>query len=81
MLEVSEAAMEVLERAYEAATRFNPSAKVRLYRRGGRVEAGLADAAQAGDEVIELDGLTVFVEEGIAGTLDVSGEHDALVVR
>lgn len=88
MLEVSEGALEVLERAHSAATRLNPDAKVRIFRRSGVVETGFADAPESGDTVLELDSnsndgriLTIFVEEGISGVLDVSAEHDRLVVR
>lgn len=81
MLEVSESAMEVLERAHSAATRFNPDAKVRIYRRSGTVETAFADSPESSDTVLELEGLTIFVEEGISGTLDTSAEHDHLIVR
>lgn len=80
-LEISEAAAEVLERAYDAARRFNPEAKVRIYRVGERIETGFADQPEDNDEVLELGELTLFVEAGVAGTLDVSAEHDRLVVR
>ena len=80
-LEISDAAAEVLERAYEAAARFNPDAKVRIYSLGDRIETGFADAPEEGDEVIEKLGMTVFVEQGISGTLDTSEEHDRLIVR
>lgn len=80
MLEVSESAMEVLERAHSAAARFNPAARVRVYRRGGSIETGFADSPEEGDAVLEVNGLPIFVEEGISGTLDVSAEHDRLIV-
>lgn len=81
MLEITEAATGVLERAYDAAARFNPDARIRVYREGGTVQTGFADAAQPGDAVIEHEGLTLFVGEGIEGTLDVSSQHDHLIVR
>jgi Fe-S cluster assembly iron-binding protein IscA len=80
-LEITEAATYVLERAYEAASRFNPDAKVRLYRLGDTVETTFADAPEENDEVVEHEGLTIFVEKGITGTLDVSVEHEKLLVR
>lgn len=73
--------MDVVRRASDAATRLNPDAKVRVYRRGETVETSFADRPENGDEVIELDGLTLFVESGIEGTLDTSLEHDVLIVR
>ena len=81
MLDITEEATEVLERAYDAAARFNPDARVRLYRSAGQVQTTFADAPEPGDSVVEHEGLTIFVEDGIAGTLDVSGQHDHLVVR
>ena len=80
-LEITQAATYVLERAYEAASRFNPDAKVRLYRLGDTVETTFADAPEENDEVIEHEGLTIFVEKEINGTLDVSAEHEKLLVR
>jgi Fe-S cluster assembly iron-binding protein IscA len=81
MLEISEAAIEVLERAYNAAARFNPAARVRIYDEGGTVQTGFADTPEAGDCVVEHEGLTIFVGAGIEGTLDVTGQHDHLIVR
>lgn len=81
MLEISESAAEILERAYEAAQRFNPDARVRIYRIGNRVETGFADSVGPEEEVIEHEGMILFVEKGIEGVLEVSLEHDRLIVR
>ena len=81
MLEITEGASEVIERAYAAASRFNPDARVRVYATGGRIETGFADAPEKGDTVIEHEGLELFVQAGIEGVLDVSAEHDHLIVR
>lgn len=81
VLQITEAATDVLKRAYDAAARLNPDAKVRIYRIGDRVETSFADAPQPTDATIEHEGLTLFVEEGIEGTLGVSAEHDRLIVR
>jgi Fe-S cluster assembly iron-binding protein IscA len=81
LLQITEEATEVLERAYEAAARFNPDARVRVYRSAGQVQTAFADAPEPGDSVVEHEGLTIFVADGISGTLDVSGQHDRLVVR
>lgn len=81
MLEITPAAAEVLERAIDAATRFNPQARVRICRVGSRIETGFADTPEPGDRTIEHEGLTLFVEESVDGTLDVSGQHDQLIVR
>jgi Fe-S cluster assembly iron-binding protein IscA len=81
MLQITETAGEVLARAYEAARRFNPDAKVRVHRLGDRIETSFADSPHEGDQVIDAAGITLFVENGISGTLDVSAEHDRLIVR
>lgn len=81
MLEITEAALAILERANEAATRLNPAARVRVYRRGDQIEPAFADQPESGDETIEVRGLEIFVEKGISGTLDASAEHDHLIVR
>lgn len=81
MLKITEQAAAVLERAYDAAARFNPEARVRVYRHGGRIQTGFAEAPEQGDQLVEHAGLTIFVEQGIEGTLDVTAEHDNLIVR
>jgi Fe-S cluster assembly iron-binding protein IscA len=81
VLTFTEAATEVLKRAYEASARFNPTAKVRISKRGDEIDTGFADEPLAGDQLIEHAGLTVIVESGIEGTLDVSSEHERLVLR
>lgn len=80
MLEVTEAAAEVLRRAYDAARRFNPDAKVRVFLRGATVETGFADSAEPGDTQIEHEGMPIFIAPGIEGKLDTSTEHDRLIV-
>ena len=79
-LEITEAAIEVLERAHEAATRLNPDARVRVHRSGDSVEIGLADAPGPNDSTLSVADLEIYVESGVTGTLDVSGEHDRLIV-
>lgn len=80
-LVITEAAAEVLERAHTAAARFNPDTKIRVHRVGERIETGFAEKPEEGDEAIEHEGLTIYVAAGIDGTLDVSLEHDRLLVR
>lgn len=81
MLEITEAATQVLHRAQDAAARLNPNARMRIYQRDDEIEIALADEAGDNDETIEHDGLTLFVAPGIEGILDVSEEHDHLIVR
>ncbi|HVE75405.1 MAG TPA: hypothetical protein VND22_01415 [Actinomycetota bacterium] len=79
-LSISQAAEEVLERAHLAAIRFNPDARIRVYRNGDAVETGLADAPGENDFTIRVAEFEIYVESGVTGTLDVSTEHDRLIV-
>jgi hypothetical protein len=81
VLEITSEAAAVLERAYDAATRFNPSVKVRVYRSGDRIDLGFAESPSPGDEVVAVADIIVFVENGIAGTLEAVPPHDHLRVR
>jgi hypothetical protein len=81
MLTINEEAVAVLERAYDAATRFNPGVKIRVSRMGDEVHVGFADQPEEGDEVVPLGDMLVFVEAGITGTLEAQQPHDRLVVR
>lgn len=81
-MEISESAAGVLARAYDAAARLNPRAKVRVYRRKGQIETGFAEEPFEGDETVEHDGMILFVATDVGdGVLDTSEEHDVLVVR
>ncbi len=80
-MEISETATAVLERAYDAAARFNPDAKIRVYRRGGGIQTGFADAPQEGDVVVEHEGMILFVAADVGeGLLDTTLQHDHLVL-
>lgn len=82
MLEITENAAVVLERAYDAAAAYNPDAKIRVFRRGDEVQTGFADSAQPGDATLEHEGMTLFVAGDVGdGVLDTSSEHDRLIVR
>jgi Fe-S cluster assembly iron-binding protein IscA len=81
MLEITESAADVLHRAYDAAARFNPEAKIRVFTSGERIDTGFADEPEPTDEVIEFDGISLYVESGIQGTLDTTEQHDRLIVR
>ena len=81
MLEFTEWAVQILTRSHQAARRFNPRATVRLSRKGTGVDFGLVDEQQPGDQVLERDDFTLFVEPGIEGTIDVIEPHDQLVLR
>lgn len=82
MLEITEAATDVLERAYEAAAAYNPDARIRVFRRGGQVETGFAAAPESGDETVEHEGMTLFVAADVGdGILDTSEQHDRLILK
>ena len=70
-----------LERAYDAAGRFNPGVKIRVYRTGDQVQIGFAERPSDGDDVVPVGDMLVFVEGGISGTLEAQQPHDRLVVR
>jgi hypothetical protein len=81
-MQISDAATEVLARAYDAASRFNPDARVRIFRRKGEIETGFADAPQEGDVSLEHEGMILFVAADVGeGVLDTSLQHDHLVMR
>jgi hypothetical protein len=81
MIEFTEWARDILSRSQQAATRFNPDAKIRLARTSAGVEAKLADAPEPADRAFEVDGVTIYIEEGLEGLVDVEEPHDRLVLR
>ena len=81
MLEVTEWATDILGRAQAAARRFNPNARIRLTRVDDRVQAVLAEGALPGDQEVEIGDMTLLVEDGLEGLLDVEEPHDRLVLR
>jgi hypothetical protein len=81
-MEISETASAVLERAYDAAARFNPDAKIRVYKRNNEIQTGFADAPQDGDVVVEHEGMILYVAADVGeGLLDTTLQHDHLVMR
>lgn len=81
-MEISDAAAEVLERAYNAAARFNPGIKIRIFRRKGEIETGFTDAPEEGDEVVMHEGMVLYVAADVGdGLLDTTAQHDHLIVR
>ena len=81
MIEFTDWAVQILQRSHEAARRFNPDATVRVFRKGAGVQFVLVDEPQPGDQVIERGDFTLYVEQGIEGTIDVVEPHDQLVLR
>ncbi|MGH2572649.1 MAG: hypothetical protein ACRDGU_04065 [Actinomycetota bacterium] len=81
MIELSDWAKEILDKAQVAARRFNPDARIRLARIGGAVQAVLTDLPQPDDQVVEFGTMTLYVERGLEGLVDVEEPHDRLVLR
>jgi hypothetical protein len=80
-IELTDWARDILQRSQEAARRFNPDARIRLARTGDGVETELTDDTSPDDVEVETDGVTIFVEPGLQGLLDVEEPHDRLVLR
>ena len=81
MIEFTDWATEILGRTWQAARRFNPDAMIRLGRSGDGVAFTLTDERVAGDTVVSGEGFELFVEPGLAGTVDVVEPHDQLILR
>ena len=81
MIAFTEWARDILQRSQEAARRFDPEAIIRLARTATGVEAVLAKAPEAGDQPVEVGKMTLFVEQGLEGLIDIEEPHDRLVLR
>jgi hypothetical protein len=81
VIELTDWARDILTKSHQAATRFNPDAKIRLARVGGSVQAVLTDSPAAQDEVVDVDGIPVYVESGLEGLVDIEEPHDRLVLK
>lgn len=81
MIEFTDWAKEILNKSQAAASRFNPDVKIRLARVGGAVQAVLAEAPEPGDQSAQVDGMTLYVEDGLEGLVDVEEPHDRLVLK
>ena len=81
MIEFTDWARDILARSQEASRRFNPEAKIRLARVGGGVQAVLADRPEPDDQVVRAGEVTLYVERGLEGLVDVEEPHDRLILR
>lgn len=81
MIEVTDWAADILSKAHAAARRFNPDARIRLARIDGGVQAVLAEGPRPGDQELPVGDMTLLVEVGLDGLLDVEEPHDRLVLR
>jgi len=80
-IELTDWAADILQRAQEAATRFNPHARIRLERSDSAVRAVLTDAPGDGDQQVAVGAMTLYVEPGLEGLVDCQEPHDQLVLR
>lgn len=80
MLNITEAAADVLHRAVEAASRFDPLARVRIHRGPQGIQTAFAHEPDENDAIVEHEGLVLFVEKGLEGTLS-TGAHDTLILQ
>jgi len=81
MVEFTDWAKEILQRADAGARRLNPDARVRLVRSGTVMEAVLSDAPGPDDAVVSIGNATIFIEQGIEGLVDIEEPHDRIVLR
>jgi hypothetical protein len=81
VLEVTDWARDILTRSHQAAQRFDPSTTIRLARAGTEVQAQLAESARPDDQPVDLGEVTVYVEAGLEGLIDVEEPHDRLVLK
>jgi hypothetical protein len=81
MLQVTDWARDILTRSQAAARRFNPTVTIRLARVEGSVQAVLAEAPEPEDREERIGDMTLYVERGLEGLLDVEEPHDRLVLR
>lgn len=81
MLEFTDWAVEIIERADSGARRLNPDARVRLARRDDGMEALLVDAPAPGDAELGVGAAVILVAAGLDGLVDVEEPHDRLVLK
>lgn len=81
MIEATDWAVDILTKAHVAATRFNPDARIRVMLVDGSAQAVLTDSAAPGDTEHAVGEVTILVQEGVEGLLDVEEPHDRLVLR
>ena len=79
MLTFTERAGEALVLFHTAAARWDPDVRVRLVPDGAELKPQLATGPEAGDVPVEVGTVTVYVPEGLNGTVD-AGDHNVLTV-
>ena len=80
--QITPRALEVLRRGLEAARLDPATTGVRVELAAGTARVSFAEEPEPGDEILETSGVRVFVASSAAGrVIDVSAEHDQIVVR
>ena len=80
-IEFTDWAVAILSRSFEASRRFNPDAKIRVFRRAGGVEFAITTEPEPTDTLVEREGFTLYAEDGVDGIVDVEEPHDRLILR
>ena len=81
MIEITDWAREILGKSQLAARRFNPDARIRLTGTPGGVQAVLTDAPLPSDQTVAVGEMTLYVEAGLDGLVDIEEPHDRLVLK
>jgi len=81
VIEISDRAVELLEKATEAARRFDPAAGIRIVGQPGNVRFELANGPAPGDRELACGDVTIHVEAHLSGVIDVEEPHEQLVLR
>lgn len=81
VIEFTDWATDILSRSDAAARRLNPDARVRVIRDADGVRFELTDEVEPGDQVVERERFTLYVEAGLEGIVDVVEPHDRLILR
>lgn len=80
-IELSHWAIDILGRAQQAAARFDPDARVRLERTASGVQAVLTDEPGTQDTKVQAGEMTLYVEPGLEGLIDIEEPHDRIVLK
>ena len=81
MIEFTEWSTRILRRSFEATRRFDANARIRIARGRDGVEFAIVDGPSAGDRLVDGEGFSVLVEDGLEGVVDVEEPHDRLILR
>jgi hypothetical protein len=82
VIEFTDWAMEILRQSQSASSRFNPAARIRLQlSKTGAVEAALVDELDTTDTTVDAGGVTIYVQAGLEGLVDVEEPHDRIVLK